>query len=235
MRLLQALALAVGLIGAASAVAADRPAAMLTQADLDAAMVLPPPPAAGSPQAQAELAELHGVEARRTPAEAAAARAEGEIKDASIFDEAVGPGVDLTRLPATTRLMAIVRETEKAVVARGKDEFRRPRPWIVDPAIGTCKRSEGEPLSSYPSGHAASAYAYAATLARLVPDRAGPILARAARYAETRITCEQHFRSDVTAGQTLGLLVSDRLRGMPAFMKAFDEARSELRAGGLTR
>lgn len=221
-------ALALSLVAAG-----PKPEPLLAPADLDPALVLPPPPAAGSAQAIAELAELHAVERTRTPAQAAAARAEGEIKDASIFAEAVGPGFDLARLPETQKLMELVRASEKAVVARGKDEFRRPRPWVVDPRIGSCKRGEDEPLSSYPSGHTTSAYAYAGVLARLAPAHAPAILARAQRYAESRITCEQHFRSDVTAGEALGLLVAERLMRMPAVAIQAEAARTELASSGI--
>lgn len=207
--------------------------ALLGPSDLDPARVLPPPPTAGSPQAIAELAELRAMEKIRTPAQADAARAEGEIKDATIFAEAIGPGFDLARLPATARLMALVRASEKAVVVRGKDEFKRPRPWIVDPQIGTCKRGENKPLSSYPSGHATGVYAFAAVLARLLPTHAPAIMARAARYAESRIVCEQHFRSDVTAGEALGLLVAERLASKPTFAEALRQAERELRADGV--
>ena len=110
--------------------AGPKPEGLLTQADLDPALVLPPPPVAGSDQARAELAELLAIEKRRTVLEAMAAREEGQTKDASIFASAIGPGFDLERLPATARLMKIVRASEKGVVSRGKDQFRRPRPWV---------------------------------------------------------------------------------------------------------
>ncbi len=221
------------LLAVALVAAAPKPAPLLSPRDIDPALVLPPPPAAGSPQAAAELAELHMVERMRTPEQASAARAEGEIKDASIFAEAIGRGFDLSRLPATAELMAMVKASEKDVVDRGKDEFKRPRPWIVDPAIGTCKRNGEEPLSSYPSGHTTRAYAYAGVLARLFPDRATPILARASRYAETRITCEQHFRSDVTAGEALGMLVAERLMAKPVFVELFRRSQLEVSGTGL--
>ena len=227
------LALALLVIGLSGAT--PKPGGLLSRADLDPALVLPPFPKPDSEQAKAELAELHAIERTRTPAEAAAARAEGEVKDASLFAAAIGPGFDLARLPATASLMALVRASEKEVVARGKDEFRRPRPWIVDPRIGTCKRGDDEPLSSYPSGHATSAYAYAVVLARLMPARAAPVLATAAHYAESRIICEQHFRSDVTAGEALGLLLAERLRTKPAFEEAFTAAAKELGAAGIGR
>ncbi|WP_333605207.1 phosphatase PAP2 family protein [Novosphingobium sp.] len=205
---------------------------LLTKADLDPALVLPAPPSAGSPQAQAELAELRAIETARSDAELAAARHDGETKNASIFAAVLGPSFDLSKLPATRALFETVRETEKAAADRGKEEFHRPRPWIVDPALKTCSRGD-EPLSSYPSGHTTMAFSMGAVLARLVPAKAPAIMARAADYGQSRIVCEQHFRSDVTAGEALGLLVADRLMAKPRFAQMFDAARAELTKAGL--
>ncbi len=207
---------------------------LLTPSDLDPARVLPPPPAAGSAQAAAEFAELHAAEAARTPDEEADARHDGDTKNATIFAVVLGPRFDLDRLPATARLMALVRASEKAVVDAGKDTFRRPRPYAIEPGLKSCKRNE-DPLSSYPSGHTAMAFSMGETLARLVPDQAPALLARAARYGQSRIVCGQHFRSDVAAGQLLGGLIVERLMTKPAFRTAFADARRELIAAGIAR
>ena len=223
--------LAIGLlVGAAPG--KDVPS-LLTAADLDPAQVLPPPPANGSVQAVIELAELHAMQRRRTAADVASAKRDDEMKSAAIFTDVLGPAFDLTKLPATKHLFDLVRATEKDAADRGKDEFKRQRPWIVDPTIRSCSRSD-KPLSSYPSGHATMAYSMAGVMARLVPDKAGAIMARAARYGQNRVVCEQHFRSDVTAGQALGLLVAERLMAKPAFVAAFDAARDELTTAGMT-
>jgi acid phosphatase (class A) len=207
--------------------------AMLDAGDLDPALILPPPPEANSDQARRELAELHQIESSRLPERLAEARADSETKDVTVFREVLGPRFDLSRLPATSRLFAIVRATEKAEADRGKDEFRRPRPWIVDSALQSCSRND-EDNSSYPSGHATMAFSMAAILARLVPAKAGAIMARAARYGESRLVCEVHFRSDVTAGEALGLIVSERLMTKPAFRAAYDSARDELERASIT-
>lgn len=225
--LLLALALA-----ATPVAAADKPAPMLSVADLDAAQVLPPPPALGSVQAKAEFAELHAIEMVRTPADEVDARLDGETKNASIFASVLGPRFDLATLPATARLMALVRATEKDVVDRGKTHFQRARPYAVEPALESCKAG-GDPGSSYPSGHASMAFAMGETLARLVPARAEGLLARAARYGQSRIVCEQHFRSDVSAGQALGTLIAERLMDKAAFRSAFDESERELVRAGI--
>eukprot|EP01035_Chromulina_nebulosa_P041000 gene41001-55410_t len=66
-------------------------------------------------------------------------------------------------------------------------------------------------------------------------DRAPALLARAARYGQSRIVCGQHFRSDVSAGQLLGGLIVERLMTKAEFQAAFAEARSELVAAGIVR
>jgi acid phosphatase (class A) len=216
----------------AAALAADKPAPLLGPTDLDPALVLPPPPAVGSAQAAAELAELHAAERARNAADEADARRDGDTKNATIFAVVLGPAFDLDRLPATARLLGLVRASEKAVVDNGKDEFKRPRPYAVDTSLNSCKRND-DPLSSYPSGHSSMAFSMGETLARLVPEKAPALLARAARYAQSRIVCGQHFRSDVTAGQLLGGLIVERLMAKPQFQAAFAEARHELIAAGI--
>jgi acid phosphatase (class A) len=224
-----------GILAAAILIAAapaPKAAPMLGAADLDPALVLPPPPAAGSAQAQAELAELHAIEAVRSAADEADARSDGDTKNATIFVQVLGPRFDLTQLPATNALLTIVRATEKDVADRGKDAFKRPRPYVIDPTLESCKRND-DPLSSYPSGHTTMAFSMGEVLARLVPEKAAPILARAARYGQSRIVCGQHFRSDVSAGQMLGTLLAERLMAKPEFRSAFTAAHRELMAAGI--
>ena len=221
-------------LAAALLAAAPGPQApvLLSATDLDPARVLPPPPAVGSQQALAELAELHAAELARSAADEADARRDGDTKNATIFAMVLGPRFDLDTLPATARLMALVRASEKATVDAGKAEFKRARPYAVDPSLNSCKRND-DPLSSYPSGHTSMAFAMGETLARLVPGQAPAILARAARYGQSRIVCGQHFRSDVAAGQLLGGLIVERLMTKPVFRAALADARRELVAAGI--
>lgn len=206
---------------------------LLGPADLDPALVLPPPPASGSPQARAELAELMAMDGARTPAMLAAARFDSDTKNASIFATAIGPAFQLASLPATTRLMQEVRAAEKDAADRGKAHFRRNRPWVAAPGLHHCGKDDDADWSSYPSGHTTMAFSMAAILARLEPAHAPAIMARAADYGQSRIVCEVHYRSDVTAGETLGLVVSDRLMANAQFAADYAAAKSELAAAGL--
>ncbi len=219
-------ALLIVVAAAASAVAAAPVQAPLAATAIDAALVLPPPPAEGSARALEEIGELHRMQVSRTSAEMELAASIGKIKDLSVFNEAIG-GVDLRQFPATMALFASLRAEEKRDVDVAKDVFKRKRPWIVDPTITSCSVSE-DPLSSYPSGHTSMAYSMAAVLARLVPQHAPAIMARAAEYGQTRIICEQHFRSDVSAGQAFGMIIAERLMANPGFVRQFALAKAEL-------
>jgi acid phosphatase (class A) len=216
----------------ALAAAAPPPVSLLGPGDLVSAQILPPPPIANSPQAQAEQAELATIERSRTSAAVDAAKRDSATKDASIFAEAIGPRFRLERLPQTALLMAMVRGSEKVAADRAKAYFKRPRPWIANPSIAACSRND-EPLSSYPSGHATMGFSMGAVLSRLVPQRASAIMARAARYGESRLVCEVHYRSDVTAGEALGLIVAERLMAKPSFRLQFNRARAELARAGI--
>ena len=222
------------LLGFALIAAAPGPKAplLLNEDNFDPALLLPPPPADDSAAGKAELAELHRIDQTRDPADVARAKTDDAVKNATIFAEAVGPGFDLDKLPATAALFKTVRAEEKAAADRAKDHFLRKRPWIVDPSLHSCS-TDDEPQSSYPSGHTTMGYSMASILARLIPAKAPAILARAASYAHSRLVCEVHFPGDVVAGQAYGMMVAERLMQIPAFRAQYDAAAAELAAAHL--
>jgi undecaprenyl-diphosphatase len=70
-----------------------------------------------------------------------------------------------------------------------------------------------EPTSdSFPSGHAATSFACAATLAMFLPRRAAVLYVLAALIAYSRVYVGVHYPLDVLAGAALGLLVATALR-----------------------
>ena len=210
-----------------------KPAAhFLSAAELDVHRILPPPPASGSLAAGAELAEVRAMIAARTPLSLAHAKSDDVVKDASIFAEAMGAGFDLKTLPATAKLMAEVRVEEKAAADAAKGAFARQRPWIVDDKLDSCSR-EDAPLSSYPSGHATMGFSMAVVLADIAPSHAPALLSRAKDYAESRMVCGMHFRSDIVAGEVLGTSVALELLRNPAFKLDRDAAAAELQAARL--
>lgn len=212
-----------------------KPAAVskfLQPGELDPAQLLPPPPKDGSPEAAAELAELHRLEALRTPERFALARHDDEYEDVTSIAAPLGPAFDLERLPATAALFADLRTEDSVAAKRFKAFFQRTRPRVADPTLNPCKGGEGSDNSktAYPSGHATMGYAAAAVLSNLMPGNAQLIQARAADYGESRLICEAHYRRDIEAGHVLGVALVAQLMTKPAFRAELEAARAELTA-----
>ncbi|GAA0584404.1 phosphatase PAP2 family protein [Rhizomicrobium electricum] len=190
------------------------------------AQLLPSPPTDGSAAQKRELDEIHQAQQGMTDADFDQAAADDKTEDASVFNGVVG--IDLKTLPKTWALLATVRNEEKTAAKIAKNTFLRNRPWVLDPALKTCTRGDA-PRSSYPSGHSTMAYSMAVILAAMIPEKAPAILDRAKAYAENRIVCGVHYRSDIVAGQVLGTTVAEELLTVGAFQADFKLAQMELR------
>ena len=196
--------------------------------------LLPPPPPEGSPLAKAELEELDRIQSQRTPEDFARADHDFRTQNGTIFADAIGPNFVLSRLPATAKMLSDLQRQEDAAADVAKDYFHRTRPWIVDPSLKSCSKQDA-PQSAYPSGHSTMAYAMAVVLAALVPAKATAILSRAADYAQNRLVCGMHRRSDIQAGQVLGTVVAELLLHDPGFRPELDAAKAELARAHLSR
>ena len=101
------------------------------------------------------------------------------------------------------------------------------RPSIVDASIKTCTTHKpGPAANSYPSGHSTVGFAMAEVMASLMPDKAGAILARASVFAENRLLCGYHFRSDIVAGQQFGTILALELMRDPGKFQEQNGRRS---------
>ncbi len=200
----------------------------------DPARFLPPPPVAGSARAQAELAEVKREMAEATVDQRAQAASDNDSENGTIFAAVLGSSWDLSKLPATARLIGEVTGSEGPFSDIAKQEFRRDRPWIVDASIKTCApHKPSQDHSSYPSGHATVGFGMGVVLADLMPNHAPAILARSQTFAENRLVCGFHFRSDIVAGQQFGTIMAIRLMQNPQFQADMEAARTELRAAHL--
>jgi len=204
-------------------------AAMLDRSEIDAARLLPPPPAAGSAQEKAELAELKAIAAQAPPKLLAAATHDAQDETPDIFNAAIG--FDVATTPATFKLLDMVVKEEDEDTKPPKAFFHRLRPYSVDPRLKTCEPVKpGKHANSYPSGHATLGFAMGVVLASLVPEKSQAILARASEYAEHRLVCGVHYRSDIVAGQEFGTVLALRLMQNPQFQAQLALARDELQA-----
>lgn len=226
-------------VQAAPAAAPAKPAEekkpkFINPADYPPALILPPPPAPDSARTKAELAELHAIQAARTPAQLAAAQADDKEESIFLFATVFGAGFNAKALPKTAALGAAIRNDMGFVENAAKDYFHRNRPYFVDATIKGCEVNPSKATNtSYPSGHSASGFVLGVVLAQMIPDRAADILARSRDYAEQRLICGLHYRSDTGASQTLATLVARDLIKKPEVRAMIDASVAELKAANL--
>jgi len=200
-------------------------AGLLTPDSFEAKRYLPPPP---SPeQTRLEMQELRDIASRSSAEDRAMAKHDAQDETADIFNAAIG--FDLKTMPETFKLLTMVGDEEEDDTKEAKKYFHRDRPYAAEPSIKTCTPVKpGKAANSYPSGHSTRAFAMGEVLAALMPDKSQAILARSSEYAERRLTCGVHYRSDIVAGQQFGTLIALRLMDLPAFQKQMQAARAEL-------
>jgi len=127
--------------------------------------------------------------------------------------------VFLLRRPFAFPLVVIALFTSTAASDVIKLAVDRARP-VDDPLVR-------EPTSSsFPSGHATTSFACAATLAPFVGRRAAVVLYMlAAAIAYSRVYVGVHYPLDVLGGAVLGLSVATALRRLPAVLRRSRPAR----------
>ena len=192
---------------------------------IDPAKVLPPPPAAGSREAQADLLAVLQAQAWRTPAEVA--WAQFVAKD--FFDTydmgILGPWYTEHDYPLTYALQRQISSEDEAVSNAAKKLFQRDRPFMADARVHPCVSLPKS--GSYPSNHAFGAYVWAALLSQVFPEHAADLAAQADRIAWGRVIGGVHFPSDTVAAKLLAEAFMKRLMENPDFQKALDRCREE--------
>jgi acid phosphatase (class A) len=195
---------------------------------LHLALILSPPPAPDSATSAAELAELHRIEAVRTPGQVTQAQADDHEEDIFVFKTVLGPGFNAEALPLTASLSARVRRDESAASSPLKNIYRRPRPYQVDSTLHPVCPLNPEP-TSYPSGHSLSGYLLAFTLVQLVPEKRQQIFDRADEYVHNRLICGVHYASDTEASRRVAYAIFGSMAASPNFQKDLAVAREETR------
>ena len=201
----------------------------------DSLALLPPPPAAGSVQAQADLqAHRQAQEQRQTPrwtvaAQDAALNYPNLVKHFSCA-MALPLGTDAT--PHLNMLLRRSMLDAGLATYRAKDHYNRQRPFV---ALGesTCTPAEESKLAkdgSYPSGHASLGWAAGLILISLSPERNDALLQRAYAYGQSRQVCGVHWQSDVDAGRLIGAATVARLQANPVFSAQAQLAAQEIKA-----
>ena len=216
----------------------------LAATQIDPSRLLPPPAKDGSVVQQKEMAEVKKLIHTRSKKRYAEAVWDARHEDPSPFAAAIGSNFDLTKLPATAKLLEDLLHDQTVATSEAKDFFKRKFPvaaeqpgnsyreWTCDAAD---RKPSALPLRSYPSGHATMAYTFGVVLAALVPEKSQAILARSASYAYSREICGDHYHSDVEAGHVLGTTLGALLLDNATLKPEIQAAKAELRAAQITK
>ncbi|MFJ9713012.1 bifunctional phosphatase PAP2/diacylglycerol kinase family protein [Streptomyces sp. NPDC101234] len=114
---------------------------------------------------------------------------------------------------AAARGLASLSLASLTINTLGKRSVRRPRP-VLDP-VPAVRHLKRQPITtSFPSGHAASAAAFAAGVALESPAWGAVVAPLAFSVAMSRVYTGVHFPSDVLAGAALGIGAAFAVRAM---------------------
>jgi membrane-associated phospholipid phosphatase len=173
-----------------------------------------PPPAFGSPEYLAALAEIRGFSDNRTPEQLAIAQfwaLNGGSLVAGFWNEEATKLIERRHLSErrAAHVLALMHTAAMdALIAchDAKYTYWLIRPYRADPAITTPIGRPNHP--SYPSSHACSSSASANVLAALFPAEAAQLLAMADEAGESRLYAGIHYRFDKNAGLRIGQQVA---------------------------
>ncbi|HEY4829153.1 MAG TPA: phosphatase PAP2 family protein [Solirubrobacteraceae bacterium] len=128
--------------------------------------------------------------------------------DYSRLSLAAAAGLAITRGPAGRRAavlgLASVGVTSAVVNLVVKPLSRRRRPDPETEEVPEARRVPVPRSRSFPSGHAAAAFAFATGVGRVLPREAAALRALAALVAYSRVHTGVHYPGDVIAGALLG-------------------------------
>ncbi len=169
-----------------------------------------PPPSQGSSQFNQDVSELKALQQNRTAAvnESIAYWNNGSVVR---WNEIARRLVikNSTSAPMASRVYALVSVAQyDALVAAWNNKYlyNRSSPHDIDQSIQPAVSTTSDP--AYPSDHAAVAAASAAVLSYLFPNETAWLSHQATADTESRLAAGVNFRSDITAGESLGRTVA---------------------------
>ncbi|RKE19957.1 phosphatase PAP2 family protein [Streptomyces sp. TLI_171] len=164
-----------------------------------------------------DLAVYTAVAATPTPTLDEGLRRLSTAANHSKLSIAVACGLALA--PGLPRRAAVVGLGSVAVASAaanllGKSLARRPRPDRVAGRVPEARHVPMPESASFPSGHTASAFAFATGVSALLPWAAAPLGLLALSVGYSRVHTGVHYPGDVIAGALLGTVAGSIVAGV---------------------
>lgn len=190
--------------------------------------IVPPPPAAGSIEQEADEVGVLLAELNRTPEQVALAKRWEKYDVFKLVQPVLGEWADEKTLPQLAAFIKKSAAETKPFTDSVKKADSRPRPFVVNPALHPVLDKPESP--AYPSGHAVGAALHAALLAAILPEHAADFLHQAELARLSRVYAGVHFATDIVAGRRLGEAIAREMLKSPATQQAIREVRAEILA-----
>jgi len=195
----------------------------------DFSRILPAPPTPDSLAAKADLEAVLQVQAWRTTEQVVWAKLVDEKIRSVLMSadvEILGPWFAPEKFPEIVVLTSAVVADVTSVALAAKNVHHRLRPFAADERVHPCV---GRPANgSYPSGHTAIAFAWAATMTELFPGKRAEFAERAHRIAWGRVIGGVHFPTDLEGGRLLAAAIMAEMNKSDAFRAAVERCRTEI-------
>lgn len=202
--------------------------------------LLPPPPEAGSAEAQADMFLYR--ESRRGIGGPLWQQAVGQLTVTSpsfirAMSCALGASLSPQTTPATMTLLRRAGTDLGRAVFAAKDYYKRPRPFSTDnngkgggkACDPEAAKDGGKALGfSYPSGHSAVGWLWGLILADVRPERSAALLKFGKATGDLRVACRVHWESDVTGGRLLATALYMQIEHTPDYVADLERAKLEL-------
>ena len=201
----------------------------LQPAAVDVVALLPPPPALDSKETNTELEVVLKLQATRSAAEVARAKAEEKLTPAA-FQQVLGGDFTREKYPGLFALLEDAGNDAKVFSDKAKDQFGHPRPRFVDAHVQPV--IDGEVNPSYPSGHSTRGTLWGYLLAEIAPEKKAELLKRGQEIGWDRVIAGVHFPSDVYAGRVLGRALAQAMLKSWDFQGRLMQAKAEFESRG---
>jgi acid phosphatase (class A) len=199
---------------------------------LDSVGLLGPPPAAESPRGQADRTIYLETRALAGGPRWKAAQRDNDLWYGGALARyacALGKDIGDRSTPVTARMLHRVERDVATVGSPAKNRYNRVRPLIGDERPVCIPREDWMKTNgSYPSGHAATGWAWGLILGEAQPAKASAVIEAGREIGDSRVICGVHYQSVVEAGRILAAAMVARLHADPAFRKDLAAAKMEL-------